>query len=213
MGALFGFIGLVVFVIGLVFLIVRAIKKESKKVPLILVIVGIVLFIVGMAIPSPKQAETPVEPTETSVVEAEPKEEPVQEQNSEEVAEAPVEETADATEDNSNKTTYMLDADNPTPGISEYVTFNEGTEFEDQSLVFHVEPGIYEVSNIGSYRSQVNVYVDGEKNVTEEGWEEWVVGDEGDAYLVDVGETIEVNVPEGYIIHLDPPAKLSLVQK
>ena len=116
MSALFGVLGIVIFIVGLVLLIVWAIKKKSKKVPLILIVIGIVLFIIGIAIPSPKPVETPSEPKEASVTESEPVNEPVQEEVSEETAEAP---TEDASEDNSNKTWYLLDAEDPTPGISD----------------------------------------------------------------------------------------------
>ena len=38
------------------------------------------------------------------------------------------------------------------------ITYNEGTEFEENFYAYYVPAGIYEITNIGKYTTQVNVY-------------------------------------------------------
>lgn len=71
MSTFFGVIGILAFLIGLVMLFINLVKKKSKKQPLILLIVGFLLFIIGVAIPSnsdskeSKKSTTSVSTTET----------------------------------------------------------------------------------------------------------------------------------------------------
>lgn len=71
MSPFFGVIGILAFLIGLVMLFINLVKKKSKKQPLILLIVGFLLFIIGVAIPSnsdskeSKKSTTSVSTTET----------------------------------------------------------------------------------------------------------------------------------------------------
>ncbi|WP_332374867.1 Ltp family lipoprotein [Lactococcus cremoris] len=71
MSPFFGVIGIVAFLIGLVMLFINLVKKKSKKQPLIILIVGFLLFIIGVAIPSnsdakeSKKSTTSVSTTET----------------------------------------------------------------------------------------------------------------------------------------------------
>ena len=71
MSPFFGVIGILAFLIGLVVLFINLVKKKSKKQPLILLIVGFLLFIIGVAIPSnsdskeSKKSTTSVSTTET----------------------------------------------------------------------------------------------------------------------------------------------------
>ncbi|MCT0501352.1 MAG: Ltp family lipoprotein [Lactococcus cremoris] len=71
MSPFFGVIGILAFLIGLVMLFINQVKKKSKKQPLILLIVGFLLFIIGVAIPSnsdskeSKKSTTSVSTTET----------------------------------------------------------------------------------------------------------------------------------------------------
>lgn len=44
MDGIFGFTGIVLFIIGLIMLIVRFIKKTNKKTPMILLIMGLFLL-------------------------------------------------------------------------------------------------------------------------------------------------------------------------
>ncbi|MDR9868468.1 Ltp family lipoprotein [Lactococcus cremoris] len=71
MSPFFGVIGILAFLIGLVMLFINLVKKKSKKQPLISLIVGFLLFIIGVAIPSnsdakeSKKSTTSVSTTET----------------------------------------------------------------------------------------------------------------------------------------------------
>lgn len=71
MSPFFGVIGILAFLIGLMMLFINLVKKKSKKQPLIILIVGFLLFIIGVAIPSnsdakeSKKSTTSVSTTET----------------------------------------------------------------------------------------------------------------------------------------------------
>ncbi|AGV73516.1 Ltp family lipoprotein [Lactococcus cremoris] len=71
MSPFFGVIGILAFLIGLVILFINLVKKKSKKQPLIILIVGFLLFIIGVAIPNnsdakeSKKSTTSVSTTET----------------------------------------------------------------------------------------------------------------------------------------------------
>jgi hypothetical protein len=109
---------------------------------------------------------------------------------------------------------FVLDASKPTESkYYGYLRFNQGTEFEANELYCRVPDGKYKVTNINNYPTQINIYRDQEKNTTEEGWEEWVIGDAGGSFLIDVDETMEIVVKEGYVIHLDPPSVLYFVKE
>lgn len=79
------------------------------------------------------------------------------------------------------------------------LVLNEGTEFEDNVIGYFVPAGTYKVTNAGSHMTQVNVYKN-EKNVTEEGWEEWV---DGHVELIDVDQSKEMTIEEGYFFNVD----------
>ena len=71
MSTFFGVIGILAFLIGLVMLFINLVKKKSKKQPLIILIVGFLLFIIDVAIPcnsdakESKKSTTSVSTTET----------------------------------------------------------------------------------------------------------------------------------------------------
>ncbi|MCR5528390.1 MAG: hypothetical protein K6F49_04135 [Saccharofermentans sp.] len=83
---------------------------------------------------------------------------------------------------------------------------NAGTDFEETVFCYYVPSGTYIVTNMGEYPTQVDVLKD-ELVVTEAGWEEWA---DAEAYVVQVGDSCEINVPEGYFIELDEPAHIGL---
>ena len=67
MSTFFGVIGILAFLIGLVMLFINLVKKKSKKQPLIILIVGFLLFIIDVAIPSNSDAkETKKEETKVT---------------------------------------------------------------------------------------------------------------------------------------------------
>lgn len=82
---------------------------------------------------------------------------------------------------------------------------NKGTEFEDKTIGYFVDAGEYEVTNIGEKMTQVNVY----KNETEvvDGWEQWA---DGNVELIDVNETKNMTVEDGYFFNIDPPAHIKI---
>lgn len=86
------------------------------------------------------------------------------------------------------------------------LVFNEGTDHEDVHNVYHVPIGTYEVKNVGEYLAQVNIYSD-ETVVNEDGWEEFV---NGSVEKIDVGETKQMTIEEGYHFDIDEPAHIIL---
>ncbi|WP_254755221.1 DUF3221 domain-containing protein [Enterococcus faecium] len=52
MDGIFGFTGIVLFIIGLIMLIVRFIKKTNKKTPMIILIIGIIFTAIGFSLSS-----------------------------------------------------------------------------------------------------------------------------------------------------------------
>lgn len=91
---------------------------------------------------------------------------------------------------------------------SQVRTMNGGTEFEETTLVYYVPAGKYQVTNIGNYLVQVNVYEG--VVVTEYGWEE-PANSAGKALVLEKGETGEITVPEGYYVDIIEPDKVQLV--
>ena len=85
------------------------------------------------------------------------------------------------------------------------LALNAGTDLEDKTIGYFVPAGEYEVTNIGEYTNQVNVY----KNevAVVDGWEEWT---DGTVELLDVGETKIITVEDGYFINIDPPAHITI---
>ena len=83
---------------------------------------------------------------------------------------------------------------------------NAGTDFEETVFCYYVPSGTYTVTNMGDNPTQVDVLKD-ELVITEEGWEEWA---DAEAYLIQIDESCEISVPEGYFIELDVPAHIGL---
>ena len=112
--------------------------------------------------------------------------------------------TVFATEENDEEIVIDVNAGE----LGEYgqeLVLNEGTEFEDKTIGYFVPAGKYEVTNIGDKMAQINVYKN-EKAITD-GWEEWA---DGKAELVDVNETKEMVVEDGYFFNVDPPAHFTV---
>ena len=122
--------------------------------------------------------------------------------------------TAPATEDSaiseepkteSSDSIVVINADE----LGEYgqeLVLNENTDSPDNTIGHFVPIGKYKVTNKGKYPTQVNVYKN-EKHVTEEGWEEWA---DGNVVLIDVGESAEIEVQDGYFVNVDAPAHIEL---
>ncbi len=78
------------------------------------------------------------------------------------------------------------------------VSYNKGTEFEENFYAYFVPAGTYKVTNTGKYMNQINVYSD-KTQITEEGWEE--PAEVGMVKLLDVGKSDTITVKEGQ--HID----------
>lgn len=85
----------------------------------------------------------------------------------------------------------------------EYVTLNKGTEFENTFYAYYIPAGVYTVTNVGEYMSQVSVY-DNEVHVTEEGWEE--PSGVGDVELLDVGKSATMTIEDDQYVKIIEPA-------
>lgn len=88
------------------------------------------------------------------------------------------------------------------------ISYNKGTEFEENFYAYYIPYGSYKITNVGDYMTQVNVYSD-ETVITDAGWEE--VAD-GSVKLIDVDASEEMTVPKGYHIEINEPSHISLVQ-
>lgn len=113
------------------------------------------------------------------------------------------------------KKAIVLDASHPAKSkYADQYVFNEGTSLETKELFFGIPAGTYEVKNIGD--NLACVFVDkagGEVKETEEGWEEWDIGEKAYSVLIDVGGSNTMEIPKGYGIHIEKPVKISLTKK
>jgi hypothetical protein len=115
------------------------------------------------------------------------------------------------------KTTIILDFDENSKIITliageqgEYgkmITYNKGTEFEENFYAYYVPYGTYKIANVGEYRTQVNVYSD-ETVINENGWEEFADSVCND--VLEAGENLTAIVPENYHIEIREPALITL---
>ena len=113
-----------------------------------------------------------------------------------------------------NELTKPTSEETPTPAISfdlvageageygKYVTFNEGTEFEETFYAYYIPAGVYTVTNVGEYVGQISVYSNG-IHVTEEGWEE--PAESGDVALLDVNESTTITIRENQYVEIHEP--------
>lgn len=90
------------------------------------------------------------------------------------------------------------------------VTFNKGTEFEENIIAYHIPAGNYTVTNIGKHMDQFNIYSD-ETRKTEEGWEEPAEG--FFVKLIDVGATEDFSIADGQYIKIVEPGKFKIERK
>lgn len=89
------------------------------------------------------------------------------------------------------------------------LTMGEGTDMEEKLIVYYLPEGTYLVENLGSYRTQVSVYEGVQKG--DNGYDEYT--NTGDILMLDVGETGELTVPEGWFIEIHEPTHISLTPK
>lgn len=87
------------------------------------------------------------------------------------------------------------------------ITMSAGTDMEESFYAYYVPAGTYEVTNIGKFMTQVNVYEGFSKN-EETGYDEYT--NTGDIKLIDVEKTATITVPDGWFIEIQEPAHVSL---
>ena len=107
-------------------------------------------------------------------------------------------------------------ADNPITLVAgeqgeygEQLSMSAGTEFEETFYIYRVPGGAYSVTNAGEYPAQVSVY-EGIRRNAETGFDEYSAT--GDVLRLEVGESGEINVPDGWFIEIHEPDKVELVR-
>lgn len=90
------------------------------------------------------------------------------------------------------------------------ITYNKGTEFEENFYAFYIPAGTYIVTNTGKYMSQLNVYSD-EIAKNDAGWEE--PAETYFANLVDVNSSVTVTIKEGQHIEIAEPSNFKFEQQ
>ncbi len=91
------------------------------------------------------------------------------------------------------------------------IVLGEGTEFADTNYCYFVPAGTYQVTNIGEYRTQVDVNKNETATETDIDGNEYDVWADCTPYLIDVNDTVEITVQEGYFIEIEEPTHLMLV--
>ena len=133
--------------------------------------------------------------TETTLVE--------QETTTESTTENPTESSVDA----SNQIDLVAGE------LGEYgqkIIMNEGTDFPDTNYCYFVPAGKYQVTNIGDHPTQVDVNKNEKSTETDADGNKYEVWAECTPYLLDVGETKEITISEGYFIEIEEPTHLLL---
>lgn len=90
------------------------------------------------------------------------------------------------------------------------ITYNKGTEFEENFYAFYIPAGTYKVTNVGEYMSQLNVYPN-EIVKTENGWEGHADG--GFAKLLDINCSAIVTIAEDQHIEIAEPSRFQFEQQ
>ncbi|MBO5213993.1 MAG: hypothetical protein J6B86_04425 [Clostridia bacterium] len=83
------------------------------------------------------------------------------------------------------------------------ISYNKGTEFEENFYAYYIPAGTYTVTNKGKYMSQVNVYSNS-IHITSEGWEE--PAETFDVKLIDVNKSDTITIEEGQHIEIAEPS-------
>lgn len=91
---------------------------------------------------------------------------------------------------------------------AKWITYNKGTEFEENILAYYIPSGKYTVKNTGSYPAQINVYSN-TKKTTSDGYEE---PGAGYSKSINVGESVSITIGNNQHIEIDALTKLSLTR-
>ena len=117
-------------------------------------------------------------------------------------------------EEATEETTENADVITLTAGeVGEYgkeIVMNEGTDMEENLIVYYLPAGDYTIKNVGEHPTQVNVY-EGFKRDDSTGYDDYTDGNS--TPMFDVDETVDINVPDGWFIEIHEPTKIELVAK
>ncbi len=87
---------------------------------------------------------------------------------------------------------------------------NEGTDMPEELIVYYIPAGDYTVKNVGEYPTQVNVY-EGFARDESTGYDDYTNGNS--TPMIEVGETADINVPDGWFIEIHEPTVIELEKK
>ena len=90
------------------------------------------------------------------------------------------------------------------------ITYNKGTECEENFYAYYIPAGKYTVTNVGNYMSQLNVYSD-ETVINEDGWEE--VAESYFNKIIDVNKSDTITIEEGQHIEIAEPSQFKFEKK
>ncbi|MBQ4088002.1 MAG: hypothetical protein IJC78_07140 [Clostridia bacterium] len=107
------------------------------------------------------------------------------------------------------KLLFELEAGKP-GDYGKMITYNKGTEFEENIYAFYVPVGTYTVTNVGTHMSQINVYSD-EIIKNDDGWEE--PAEAAFVKLLDVNQSEVVIVEKGQHIEIEEPSRFRFEQQ
>lgn len=90
------------------------------------------------------------------------------------------------------------------------IVMNEGTDMEENLVVYYVPAGDYTVTNVGDNMTQVSVY-EGFARDESTGYDDYTAV--GDTPTIEAGASADINVPDGWFIEIHEPAAIELVAK
>ncbi len=90
------------------------------------------------------------------------------------------------------------------------ITMSEGTDMEEELIVYYVPKGTYTVKNVGDKSVQVSIY-EGIAKDESSGYDDYT--NVGDVALIDAGDSAEMHVPDGWFIEIQAPAHIELSAK
>ncbi len=90
------------------------------------------------------------------------------------------------------------------------ITMNEGTDMEESLIVYYVPAGDYTVTNVGEFMTQVSVYGGFERDEST-GYDDYT--EVGDTPSIDVDQSADINVPDGWFIEIHEPTHITLEKK
>lgn len=90
------------------------------------------------------------------------------------------------------------------------ITYNKGTELEENFYAYYVPAATYTITNIGEYPCQINIYSN-ETHKTEEGWEE--PAETFFVKLLDVDVSENITIENGQHIEITENSKIKFEQQ